>query len=174
MGVSLGTVASVFSAHTAYAQAISITDVEINSTAEGINLVLETNNETTPETFETRYGKTIALDLINTQLNLPQGESFQQDNPAPGIASIAVSQRYANNVRVTITGETDVPDIAITTEDNQLVVGLNQSTPTASNPSQPSTPTSPVGGETEGEVIELVVLRWSRRMRETFAQLSLV
>jgi iron complex outermembrane receptor protein len=163
MGVSLATAVSVFHACAVYAQAIQVTDVAINATTEGINLILKISDQKTPQALETRYGKTIALDLINTQLNLPQGERFKQENPAPGIASIHVSQRYANNVRVTITGEIEVPDVAITTQDNQFVVGLNQSPPTAAIPSQPSeprtpTPTpSPVAGETDGEVIELVV-----------------
>jgi len=158
LGFSLGVVVSIFNPSSASAQAIEVTGVEINSTAEGVNLILDTQGEKMPPQFETRYGNTIAIDLINTQLNLPQGETFSQQNPASGITSIEVTQRYANSVRVTITGETEVPKVAISSQDNQLVVGLNQSTPTiSSTPSQPVEPTTPVGGETDGEVIELVV-----------------
>jgi len=160
-GASLATVVSVCSATTAYAQARQVTRVEIKSSPEGVNLILETSDENPPKQFKTSYGETIAIDLINTQLNLPEGESFKQDNPAPGIASIEVSQRYANSVRVTITGEKTVPEVAISSEDNQLVVGLNQTSPTASTPSQPSAaePSAPTGtgGEQASDVIDLVV-----------------
>ncbi|MFB6276661.1 MAG: TonB-dependent receptor domain-containing protein [Halothece sp.] len=160
-GASLATVVSVFSATTAYAQATQVTGIEIKSTPEGVNLILETSDQTTPKQFKTSYGETIAIDLINTQLNLPEGESFKQNNPTPGIASVEVSQRYANSVRVTITGKKTVPEVAISSEDNQLVVGLNQTSPTASTPSQPSAaePSAPTGngGEQASDVIDLVV-----------------
>ncbi|PSO49508.1 MAG: TonB-dependent siderophore receptor [Cyanobacteria bacterium SW_9_44_58] len=159
-GASLATVVSVFSAATAYAQATQVTGVKIESTPEGVNLILETSDQQIPKQFQTSYGETIAIDLINTQLNLPEGERFQQDNPAPGIASVEVNQRYSNSVRITITGESKVPEVAISSQNNQLVVGLNQAFPKASTPSQPSAetePSAPTSGKQDSEVIDLVV-----------------
>jgi iron complex outermembrane receptor protein len=157
IGVSLGTVVSVLYANVAYAQVIQVTDIEIISTAEGTNLILKTEGSKQPQQFQSRYGETLALDFINTQLNLPQGESFKQENPAPGIASIQVTQRYANTVRVTIVGETEVPEIAVSSENGQLVVGLDETPATASTPSQPAESPAPATEAGEGEVIELVV-----------------
>lgn len=157
IGVSLGTIVSVTYANVAQAQVIQITDVAITATDEGTNLILKTEGSKEPQQFQSRYGETLALDFINTQLNLPQGESFKQENPAPGIASIQVTQRYANSVRVTITGEGEVPEIAVSSEKDQLVVGLDETQETTSTPSQPAESPSPEAEAGEGEVIELVV-----------------
>jgi len=162
VGASLATVVSVFHATVAHAQAIQVTGVDINSSPDGVNLVLNTNNKQMPRQFQTSYGETIAIDLINTQLNFDQGDSFQQDNPAPGIASIEISQRYANTVRVTITGEKTVPEVAISSENNQLIVGLNQTSPTASTPespteARPQSNQGNQGNQTDSEPIELIV-----------------
>ncbi len=157
ISLGLGTVVSVLSAEVAHAQVIQITDVDLSTTSQGSTLILKTGGSNQPEQFQTRYGNTIAVDLINTQLNLPQGESFKQENPLPGIASIQVTQRYANSVRVTITGETEIPEVAVSSEKGQLVVGLDETPATASTPSQPAESPSPEAEAGEEDVIELVV-----------------
>ena len=50
-GASLATVVSVFSATTAYAQATQVTRVEVKSTPDGVNLILETSDQKTPKQF---------------------------------------------------------------------------------------------------------------------------
>lgn len=77
---------------------LRVTGVELNPTAEGLGLILKTTGEKLPESFETRFGETLIIDLINTQLQLPEGNRFVQENPTAGIASVEVIQQYTNTV----------------------------------------------------------------------------
>ncbi|GAX39421.1 type II and III secretion system protein [Tolypothrix sp. NIES-4075] len=92
------------------AQTTQITDVQLNPVDGGINLVLKTSSGSRPQVFTTKQGKSLVADIINTQLRLPQGNSFRQDNPAPGITSVAINQLDANSIRVTVIGEKGVPN----------------------------------------------------------------
>ncbi|MGI8500818.1 MAG: AMIN domain-containing protein [Hassallia sp.] len=92
------------------AQTSEITDVQLNPVDGGINLVLKTSSGSRPQVFTTKRGKSLVADIINTQLRLPQGNSFRQDNPAPGITSVAINQLDANSIRVTVTGDKGVPN----------------------------------------------------------------
>jgi type IV pilus assembly protein PilQ len=92
------------------AQTTEITDVQLNPVDGGINLVLKTSSGSRPQVFTTKRGKSLVADIINTQLRLPQGNSFRQDNPAPGITSVAINQLDANSIRVTVIGEKGVPN----------------------------------------------------------------
>jgi type IV pilus assembly protein PilQ len=92
------------------AQTSEITDVQLNPVDGGINVVLKTSSGSRPQVFTTKRGKSLVADLINTQLRLPKGNSFRQDNPAPGITSVVINQLDANSIRVTVTGEKGVPN----------------------------------------------------------------
>ncbi|MEH2168122.1 MAG: AMIN domain-containing protein [Nostoc sp.] len=106
----LGTAAFVFlAAQPVWAQISQVTDVKLNPVNGGINVALKTSSGSRPQVFTTKRGKTLVADVINTQLRLPQGNSFRQDNPAPGITSVEVSQLDANSIRVTVTGSNNVP-----------------------------------------------------------------
>lgn len=107
----LATAAFVFvAAQPVSAQTSQITDVQLNPVDGGINLVLKTSSGSRPQVFTTKRGKSLVADIINTQLRLPQGNSFRQDNPAPGITSVAINQLDANSIRVTVIGEKGVPN----------------------------------------------------------------
>ncbi|MHC5820493.1 MAG: AMIN domain-containing protein [Nostoc sp.] len=106
----LGATAFVFlAAQPVSAQISKITDVHLNPVDGGIKVVLKTSSGSRPQVFTTKRGKALVADIINTQLLLPQGKSFRQDSPAPGIASVEVSQLDANSVRVTVTGSNNTP-----------------------------------------------------------------
>jgi type IV pilus assembly protein PilQ len=92
------------------AQTSEITDVQLNPVDGGINVVLKTSSGSRPQVFTTKRGKSLVADIINTQLRLPQGNSFRQDNPAPGITSVVINQLDTNSIRVTVTGEGGVPN----------------------------------------------------------------
>jgi type IV pilus assembly protein PilQ len=92
------------------AQTSEITDVQLNPVDGGINVVLKTSSGSRPQVFTTKRGKSLVADIINTQLRLPQGNSFRQDNPAPGITSVVINQLDTNSIRVTVNGEKGVPN----------------------------------------------------------------
>ncbi len=93
-----------------WAESTKITGVQLQQVESGINLVLRTSSGSRPQIFTTTRGKALVADIINTQLRLPKGNSFRQDNPAPGIASVAVNQLDANSIRVVVTGKNNPPN----------------------------------------------------------------
>jgi type IV pilus assembly protein PilQ len=91
------------------ARATDITNVQISQAEGGINILLDTSNGDRPEVFAVSRGNSYVADIINAQLRLPQGNSFREDNPAPGIAYIEIMQIDANSVRVVIAGTEGAP-----------------------------------------------------------------
>jgi len=104
-----GTALILLAAQPVWAQITQITDVQIKPVDGGINVVLKASSGNSPQVFTTKRGKALVADIINTQLRLPQGNSFHQDNPAPGIASVEIAQLDANSVRVMVTGAEKTP-----------------------------------------------------------------
>lgn len=97
-----------------------VTGVQVSQANNGVNIVLATQKGDRPQVFAINNGNTYQATIINTQLRLPQGNSFRQDNPAPGISSVQVSQVDANSIRVVVAGTNGVPN-------GQIVPGQGQS-----------------------------------------------
>lgn len=106
----LGGAAILVAQAPAMAAATLVTGVQLRQTSRGVEVFLQTQNGERPQIFTVVRGNDLVADVINTQLRLPQGNAFRQDNPYPGIASIVVNQLDANSVRVTVTG-TDSPPV---------------------------------------------------------------
>ncbi|KYC39428.1 general secretion pathway protein GspD [Scytonema hofmannii PCC 7110] len=104
-GLAFGVAAIVMmAAQPVIAQVTQITGVKLSPADGGVNVVLTTSSGSRPQVFTTQRGNTLVADIINTQLRLSKGNSFRQDNPAPGIASVAINQLDANSIRVIVTG----------------------------------------------------------------------
>ncbi|OYD97640.1 type II and III secretion system protein [Nostoc sp. 'Peltigera membranacea cyanobiont' 210A] len=142
----LGTAAFVFlAAQPVWAQISQVTNVQLNPVNGGISVALKTSSGSRPQVFTTKRGKALVADLINTQLRLPQGNSFRQDNPAPGIASVEVSQLDANSVRVTVTGSNDAPGSQpVMRSPNGITLSFSPSTGTTASAPTPTAPTAPI------------------------------
>ncbi|MBL1199374.1 MAG: AMIN domain-containing protein [Nostoc sp. GBBB01] len=140
----LGTAAFVFlAAQPVWAQIAQVTDVQLKQANGGVSVVLKTSSGSRPQVFTTKRGKALVADIINTQLRLPQGNSFRQDNPAPGIASVEVNQLDANSVRVTVTGSNNVPgNEPVVRQPNGITLSFNSSAGTTASTPTPTTPTS--------------------------------
>ena len=136
-----------------------VTGVQLQETEEGLTIFLETSTGREPQTFRTTYGETLVIDLTNSRLRLPEGETFQQQNPASGIASIEVVQQYANTVRVKLVGETEVPSAEVGSTDQGIAVTVNQEAIAQEPAEEPTTEPPPAATETteQQEPIELVV-----------------
>ena len=118
-----------------------ITGVKLNEADGGVNLVLKTSDGSRPQVFTTKRGNALVADIINTQLRLPQGSSFRQDNPTDGIDSVSIGQLDANSVRVVIKGTGNAPDTRpVERKQNgltfALVPSMGSSGDTASQPIQ--------------------------------------
>ncbi|MEO1144407.1 MAG: AMIN domain-containing protein [Cyanobacteria bacterium J06638_22] len=120
----------------AYAAPTQVTGIELNTEGGGMELMLETSNGERPQVFTVNQENILIADLINTQLQLPDGNGFVQESPAPGIDMVMVTQLDANSVRVSIAGQ-DAPP---TSEVNQTDDGIlfNVDTGGAASASEPS------------------------------------
>ncbi|MEG5065836.1 AMIN domain-containing protein [Microcoleus sp. B3-A4] len=103
-----------------WAAPTQVTGVQVSQGNNGVNIVLATEKGDRPQVFAINNGNTYQATIINTQLRLPQGNSFRQDNPAPGISSVEISQVEANSIRVVVAGTNGVPN-------GQIVPGQGQS-----------------------------------------------
>jgi len=157
------------------AQAVSVvTGIQLNRTDRGLEVILETTGDKEPRTFETRYGETLAIDVINTQLRLPEAEAFREENPLPGIASVEVVQQYTNSIRVIVTGTDEVPTAEVIPSPEGFAFNVTSPSAVADQPPtpelEPSTPTEepePAPPNAEGEeTIELIVTATRTEERE--------
>ncbi|OCR01545.1 general secretion pathway protein GspD [Oscillatoriales cyanobacterium USR001] len=123
-----------------------VTGISLTPTNTGFNIVLATKKGDRPQVFTVNQGNTFRATISNTQLALPQGSNFQQLNPAPGIAAIAVSQVNANSIEIIVTGNGNPPSGQILqTEGQQIVFSMAQSRgTTASAPAIVPPPSSTV------------------------------
>ena len=103
-----------------WAAPTQVTGVQVSQANNGVNIVLATQKGDRPQVIAINSGNTYQATIINTQLRLPQGNAFRQDNPAPGISSVQVSQVDANSIRVVVAGTNGVPN-------GQIVPGQGQS-----------------------------------------------
>ncbi len=121
------------------AQTTQITGVQLSPVNDGINIVLTTASSSRPQIFTTKKGNTLVADIINTQLRLPQGNSFRQDNPVPGIASVTVNQLDATSIQVIVTGTSSIPNNQpVVRKQNEIILGF-----TSTEGTQAAPPVSP-------------------------------
>lgn len=115
----------LLAAQPAFAQVTQITEVKLSPTDGGISVMLKTSTGNKPQIFTTKRDNALVADIINTQLSLPKGQSFRQENPAPGIALVEVNQLDANSVRVKVTGVDEAPsNQPVIRKDNNLTLGF--------------------------------------------------
>lgn len=105
-----------------WADPTRVVGVDVNQVDTGIEVVLETRNGERPQIFTVSRGNALTADLINTQLDLPQGNGFLQNNPVPGISSVVITQLDSNSIRVTVSGETIAPVAAIDQSGDDIVL----------------------------------------------------
>lgn len=118
-----------------------VTAVQLKPTERGFDIVLKTSTGKSPQIFMSQQGNTLVADIVNTQLRLPQGNSFRQDNPAPGIAAVLIAQFQPNSVRMLVSGITSPPNSQIGQRDAKGIT-LNIS-PGSANPATPAASSQP-------------------------------
>jgi type IV pilus assembly protein PilQ len=109
----------------------NITDIEIERDNNQLELKLSVAKKTSTNTsfFTLRKDNLIEANLLNTNLDLPKGNSFKQDNPMNGIKSIDVHQVDQEHTQVLISTEPDVPiEHLLEQQGDNLVLSLNRVT----------------------------------------------
>lgn len=136
LGILGGAAVVLMASQYAIAAETEITNVLLNPTAEGVQVVLQTNNgQQDTQVVTGSNGNSLIADITNARLRLPQGNSFQQNNPMTGIQSITVTQSSPNSVRLVVNGTSSPPSGEILrTSGNGL--GFNFSPNVASAPVQ--------------------------------------
>lgn len=139
-----GAVVVLIATQPGYTQVAKITNIQLNQTNGGLNLVLGTSTGKRPQVFTSKRGNSFVADIINTQLQLPQGDTFRQVNPAPGVASVIINRLDANSIRIVVTGTNSAPNGQISDRNGRgLTLSLTPGAPAASAPSASPPRTTP-------------------------------
>jgi iron complex outermembrane receptor protein len=109
---------------------IQVIRVQVNATETGLAIILETAEGELAAPSTSVVGNALIADISNAGLALPEGEEFQQANPAEGIAFVSVTPR-GNGIRIAITGIDAPPTAAVTPETQQFVLSITPGTETA-------------------------------------------
>ena len=111
-----------------------ITGVELNPTAGGFQLVLNTQGNQRPPVFTVNRGNSSVADINNTQLRLPEGGEFQETNSEvlpEGIQGVSVRQLDSNTIRIQVDGVNAAPVADIVRRDGSKGLLVMQFEPSA-------------------------------------------
>jgi iron complex outermembrane receptor protein len=141
----------------ATATVIEVTEVRINQTQTGIEVLLETANSEALKALTRSEGNTLIADVPNAQLRLPDGNTFRQENPVSGIAEITVANSDPSSIQVRVTGEASVPKVELFDSNEGLILALP--TTAGASPNAEVAPATPEQANAEtDEEIEVLVL----------------
>jgi iron complex outermembrane receptor protein len=139
---------------------IQVTGVNLQATDTGIEVILVTNQSDKLQLTNLSEGNSYIVDLLNSQLSLPNGDVVRQENPTAGITEFTVSNLNANTIRVTVTGEASAPQVQLFDSDEGLIFGVISTVSTTQTPPVEEQATT----ETQ-EPIELLVTGEQDRYR---------
>ena len=121
MATTITLVATALPPASAADTATQVTAVRLNPAAQGMDIVLQTQaGSKPPQVFNTNRGNTWTALVFNTKL--ANNQPYRKDNPAPGIASIAVLPAGKDGVQVTVVGNGAPPKGQLVRKDSQGVV----------------------------------------------------
>ena len=106
------------------ASLVQITEVRVEETETGLQVVLETAEGDLATPTITVSGNAAISEIPDAVLALPKGDSFEKFSPAEGIALVQVTALAGNRVQVAITGTEAVPDVEVGTEAAGLTLSV--------------------------------------------------
>ncbi|NJM98910.1 MAG: TonB-dependent siderophore receptor [Phormidesmis sp. RL_2_1] len=104
------------------AETVEITDVQVNSTAEGITITLISDQPLSAGAARIS-GNALITEIPGATLNLADESAAEQFEPAEGIALVQASN-LADGVRVVITGTDSPPEVQVSAETGNLVLSV--------------------------------------------------
>ena len=113
----------------------SITGIELEKDNNHLEIKLSEANKADDQDsfFTVRKGNTIEANLLNTNLDLPQGNSFKQENPLPGIKTVEINQVDQEHTQITVATESDITiEHLLEQQGDELILSLNRLTKTQS------------------------------------------
>ncbi|MGD2183735.1 TonB-dependent receptor domain-containing protein [Lusitaniella coriacea] len=105
-------IASVLVTQSVYAQTLPVTDVRVNPSESGFELILEAPPGVVLEAITSTEGNRWIADIENATLELPDGESFRAENPVEGIEFVTVTQGE-DGIQVIVAGTEGAPNATL-------------------------------------------------------------
>ncbi|MEL6401401.1 MAG: TonB-dependent receptor [Cyanobacteria bacterium J06626_4] len=106
------------------ASLVQITGVQLEETAAGLQIIFETAEGELTAPSTTVSGNALIAEIPNAVLALPEGDEFQQFEPAEGIALVQVTGLPNDRVQVVITGTNAAPTATVNTDITGLTLSL--------------------------------------------------
>ncbi|MEA5583639.1 TonB-dependent receptor [Nodularia harveyana UHCC-0300] len=116
---------------------IQVTGVTVVPTDQGVEVILETTAPTELRVSTENQGNSLIADITQAQLNLSEGNTFTQENPATGVIAVTVVNQDDNTIRVTVTGEQSIPKVALFDSDTSLILAFAPTEVAADSPATP-------------------------------------
>jgi iron complex outermembrane receptor protein len=91
---------------------------------ESLGVVLETSEGELSALATETVGNALIAEIPNAVLAVPEGDSFEQFDPAEGIALVSVTGLPGDRVRVSITGTDTPPEAQVSAEAGNLVLSV--------------------------------------------------
>jgi type IV pilus assembly protein PilQ len=106
-----------------------ITDLEITKSNHQLELKLSATNQKNASFYTLRGDNTIEANILNTSLDLPAGNSLQEDNPMPGVKALEINQIDNEHTQILISTEANTPvESLLKQEGDDLILTLNRVT----------------------------------------------
>ena len=118
---SISTTPSATASQLAQASLVEITNIQLEATETGLQVVLETAGGELPAPATSISGNALILEISSAVL---AGETFEQFTPAEGIAVVQVSALTGDRVQVAITGTDAVPTADVSTDAAGLTLSV--------------------------------------------------
>lgn len=112
---------------------IAITNIRLNPTKSGVEVILETSSEGELTSTTSTADNTSIVDIPNATLT---ADRFEQANPAEGIALVKVEPLEGTGVRVTLVGTKAPPIAEARTEGRSLIVNATVQAIATSQPQE--------------------------------------
>ncbi|MEM1394633.1 MAG: TonB-dependent receptor plug domain-containing protein, partial [Cyanobacteria bacterium P01_H01_bin.150] len=146
------------------AEIAKISGVKVEKTDSGLQLFLETSNLNAVKSKTIVDGKSVIIfKLNNTQLHLPDGRDFLQENLGAGVNSLSVKQLGETEVQIKIIGENKLPNVKRIESNSNIVFKIN-------NNVQASTARK----NQQDEAIELVVVGENDGVEDTPGNVTVI
>ena len=109
----------------------TITDIDLESNRDRLTLKLSADDKVNADAsfYTLQQGNTIEATLLNTDLDLPERNSFKQQNPLPGIKAVEIARRDRQHTQIVVTTEANAPiEHLLTQQEDDLILSLNRET----------------------------------------------
>jgi len=156
LGGALAVLAGPLSVVSSADAATTVEGISLKKTAAGLALSLETSGDAA-QIVTASSGRVLQAEIAHAQLQLSEGESFTEKNPAPGIEAVSLEAMEGDRVRLTVSGKDHAPisDIQKLNGSDTLLISLDSRPGAKASPSKLPETLVTVPGEAPVEPVEL-------------------